>query len=403
MGERTFTTYRYRWVVLFFFSMMQCIMQMLWITFASITGEASTFYNVTPMQIGFLSMVFMIMYVFFSFPASWAIDTFGIRKGVGFGVILTGIFALTRAYGASNFTWVLVSMTGIAIAQPFILNSLTAMASKWFPMKERATAVGIASLFLFVGMMIGLALTPVLTLEFGIPGMLKIYGYVTLFFVVAYLIFVKEKPPTPPDEIDNSKVKVAEGLKHIFSQRSMILLIVFFFFALGMFTAVTTWIEQMLTPRGFSIVQAGNLGAMIMIGGIIGCLIVPTISDKKRKRKPFIILSALITIPTLIGLTFANSYMLLLFSGFIFGFFFLGAGPIIYQYAAETSYPAPEATSQGLLMLAGNISGIIYIFAMDFFRDADGSMTPFMIFMITMTPVSLFLATRLKESVIVEN
>ncbi len=163
-------------------------MQMLWITFASITGEASTFYNVTPMQIGFLSMVFMIMYVFFSFPASWAIDTFGIRKGVGFGVILTGIFALTRAYGASNFNWVLFSMTGIAIAQPFILNSLTAMASKWFPMKERATAVGIASLFLFVGMMIGLALTPVLTLEFGIPGMLKIYGYITLVFVSRLLI-----------------------------------------------------------------------------------------------------------------------------------------------------------------------------------------------------------------------
>ena len=85
MGGKVFTVYKYRWVVLFFFSMMQCIMQMLWITFAPITSEAAEFYQVSALQIGFLSMVFMIVYLFVSIPASWAIDTFGIRKGVGFG------------------------------------------------------------------------------------------------------------------------------------------------------------------------------------------------------------------------------------------------------------------------------------------------------------------------------
>ena len=85
MGGKAFTVYKYRWVVLFFFSMMQCIMQMLWITFAPITSEAAEFYQVSALQIGFLSMVFMIVYLFVSIPASWAIDTFGIRKGAGFG------------------------------------------------------------------------------------------------------------------------------------------------------------------------------------------------------------------------------------------------------------------------------------------------------------------------------
>jgi len=396
--ENQYQVYRYRWVVLFFYSMMQCVMQMLWITFAPITSEAAEFYQVSAMQIGLLSMVFMIVYLFMSVPASWAIDTFGIRKGVGFGVILTGLFALTRGLWADSFTWILISMIGIAVAQPFILNSLTAMAARWFPLEERATAAGIASLFLFIGIMAGLALTPILTISYGIQGMLRIYGFFALFFSVTYLIFVREKPPTPPAEVDTERVLVFEGLKHIFRQRDMILLLLIFFFGLGMFNAITTWIEQMIAPRGFSIVQAGNLGALIMVGGIIGCIVIPPISDRRRKRRFFVILSSLITLPTLVGLTYATSYPLLLVSGFIFGFFFLSVGPIIYQYSAEICYPAPEATSQGLLVLAGQISGIIYIFGMDTFRAADGSMTPFLLFMIAMTPVSIILALRLKES-----
>ncbi|MBU2645788.1 MFS transporter [bacterium] len=398
MEKATYTVYKYRWVVLFFYSMMQCVMQMLWITFAPITSEATAFYGVSALQIGFLSMVFMIVYLFVSIPASWAIDTFGIHKGVGFGVVLTGIFAMMRGFSGNNFTWVLASMIGIAVAQPFILNSLTAMAARWFPLEERATAAGIASLFLFIGIMAGLALTPVLTIEYGIPGMLKIYGFFTLFFAVTYLVFVREKPPTPPAAVDTERTLVFDGLKHIFKQRNMIILLVIFFFGLGMFNAVTTWIEQMIAPRGFSIVQAGTLGALIMVGGIVGCIVIPTLSDRIRKRKFFVILSTVLTLPTLIGLTYATSFTLLLISGFVFGFFFLSVGPIIYQYSAEICYPAPEATSQGLLVLAGQISGILFIFGMDMFRAEDGSMTPFLLVMIALTALNIVFASRLKES-----
>ena len=86
----------YRWIILLNYAFIQAIMQMLWITFAPITGDAAGFYGVSALQIGFLAMSFMIVYIFISFPASWAIDTFGIRKGVGFGVVLTGVFGILR-------------------------------------------------------------------------------------------------------------------------------------------------------------------------------------------------------------------------------------------------------------------------------------------------------------------
>jgi MFS family permease len=402
MEEIEYRVYGYRWVILLVYAVIQGIMQMLWITFAPITGDAAKFYHVTPLEIGFLAMSFMVVYIFISFPASWAIDTFGIRKGVGFGVILTGIFGLTRGLFGDNYTWVMFSMIGLAIAQPFILNSVTALCAKWFPLNERATATGLAVMAQFVGIVVGMAATPFLTIKFGLPGMLKIYGVFTVAGAICFFLFIKPAPPTPPSEVDTERTLVLEGLKHIFRQKDMILLIIMFFIGLGIFNAVTTWIEQMIAPRGFNIIQAGTLGAVLMIGGIVGCFIIPPLSDKFRRRRPFIIICLIASTPGLIGLTFSTAYGLLLASGFVLGFFFMSAAPVIFQYGAEISYPSPEATSQGLLMLAGQVSGIIFILGMDLFRTESGSMTPFLLVLIGLSLVSIVLSFMLKESRLIE-
>jgi hypothetical protein len=80
----------------------------------------------------------------------------------------------------------------------------------------------------------------------------------------------------------------------------------------------------------------------------------------------------------------------------------MSVGPIMYQYSAEITRPAPEATSQGLLTLSGQISGIIFIFGMDMFRTGSGSMTPFLLVMIALASVNIILAFLLKESSMIE-
>lgn len=402
MKETTFEVNGYRWVVLLVYCIIQAVMQMLWISFAPITGEAAGFYQVNPLQIGFLAMSFMIVYIFVSFPASWTIDTFGIRKGVGFGVILTGIFGLTRGLFGSSYTFVLFSTIGLAIAQPFLLNSITSLSAKWFPLEQRATAAGMAVMAQFIGIVIGMAATPFLAIRFGIPGMLNIYGALAVAGAICFFLLIKPAPPRPAGEIPERELFL-EGLKHIFKIRVMIILITIFFIGLGLFNAITTWIEQMIAPRGFNIIQAGTLGAVLMVSGIVGCLIVPPLSDKYRKRKLFIIVCIIFSGPGLIGLTFANSYWLLLVSGIVLGFFLLSAAPVIFQYAAEVSYPSPEATSQGVLMLSGQIAGIMFIFGMDYFRTESGSMTPFLIVLIGLSLFNILLSLMLTESKLIES
>jgi MFS family permease len=400
MEKTQFKVYGYRWIMLLVFMFAVVVNQLLWITFAPITSDAARYYGVSDLSIGLLSMIFMIVYIVVSIPASWAIDTYGVRVAVGIGAALTGVFGLLRGLLAPNYTWVLVAQIGIAIGQPFILNAVTTVAARWFPMQERATAAGLGSLAMYLGILLGMALTPFLTISLGMAGTLLAYGVVSLLAAVVFFVLARERPPTPPcPPGQEARSLVWAGLKQVLRQREFLLLMVIFFVGLGAFNAVTTWIEGIVRPRGFSVTDAGIAGGLMIVGGIIGALVLPSLSDRYRKRTPFLTLAVLGATLGLLGFTFATSYWLLLASGLVFGFFLLAAGPIGFQYGAEITYPAPEGTSNGLLLWMGQISGILFILGMDSFKSAQtGSMTLPLAVLIALMVLGLLLSTRLREA-----
>jgi cyanate permease len=399
MEKSAYRVYGYRWVMLLVFMAIVALNQLLWITFAPITGNATIFYDVTDLDIGLLSMVFMIVYIVVSIPASWVIDTYGIRTAVGIGAALTGGFGLLRGLFAPSYALVFAAQIGIAVGQPFILNAVTTVAARWFPARERATAAGLGSLAMYLGIFAGLTLTPYLTVHSGIADTLVVYGIAGLAAAVLFFALARERPPSPPcPPGQDERSLVLDGMKQIFRIGNFLVLLLVFFIGLGIFNAVTTWIEDILRPRGFSILEAGNVGGLMIIGGIAGALIVPSLSDHFRKRVPFLILAVLGAVLGLIGVTYAAQYGLLLLSAFIFGFFLLSAGPLGFQYAAEITHPIPEGTSNGLLLLMGQISGIIFIFGMDGLKSGEtGSMTLPLVILIAGLAVCVVLCLRLKE------
>jgi sugar phosphate permease len=400
MQKTEFKIYSYRWIMLSVYMLVVAVNQLMWITFAPVTLEAAHYYGVSDIKIGILSMCFMIVYLVVSIPASWIIDKFGIRTGVGIGVVLTGIFGLSRGLVSTNYNLVLLSQICIAIGQPFLLNAITKIAARWFPIEERATASGLATLSMYIGILGGMILTPNLIIKSGIGGMLYIYGISGIAAAIIFIILAKERPLTAPCNPDQEERALAmDGLKRIFHFKNFFLLMFIFFIGLGVFNAVTTWIENILSPRGFSSIQAGITGGLMIIGGIIGALILPILSDRYRKRIPFILISLAGATLSLAGITFASNYTFVIISGIAFGFFLLSAGPIGFQYGAEITYPVSEGTSNGLLLLMGQISGIAFIFGMDGFKSSvTGSMTRPLIVLIILMFISFIGATRLKES-----
>jgi MFS family permease len=399
MEDSNYKVYGYRWVVLLAFMGVVAINQLLWITFAPITTDAARYYGVSELSIGLLSLSFMLVYIIVSIPASWAIDTYGLRVAIGLGAVLTGAFGLLRGFAGSNYTFVLLAQIGIAVGQPLILNAVTTVAARWFPPQERATAAGLGSLAIYLGIIVGLALTPYLSERSGINGMLLVYGIVSVIAVILFFAFARERPVTPPcPPGQDERSLVLDGLRQIIRQRDFVLLMLVFFVGLGAFNAVTTWIEEILSPRGFSAIQAGDTGGLMILGGIIGALIIPILSDHYRRRTPFLILAVVGAMLGLFGVTYAQNFTVLLVSAAVLGFFLLSAGPVGFQYGAEITFPAPEGTSNGLLLMMGQISGIIFILGMDGFKSPQtGAMTLPLLALLVLMIVTLLVCTRLRE------
>jgi len=400
MEKKAVVIYPYRWVVLGVFMVIIAANQLLWITFAPVTSEAMRYLHATDLQIGVLSMSFMVVFILLSIPASWIIDRYGIRVGVGIGALLTGVFGLMRGLISTDYTSVLLSQIGIAAGQPFLLNAITKVASRWFPVNERATAAGLGTLSMYVGIFAGMVVTPYLVKNTGLESTLYYYGLFAAVAAVLFFVGVREKPRTPtcrPDQEERSLV--LDGMKQIFKVKDFNLLMVIFFIGLGIFNCVTTWIENILVPRGFTAVEAGMTGGVMIFSGIMGAFIMPTISDHLRKRKPFIILAVVGAAIGLAGICFATSYWLLMFSGVVLGFFLLSSGPIGFQYGAEVTYPISEGTSNGFLLLMGQISGIVMIVLMDVLKDpVSGSMTKPMLALLVLMVIAVFVSALLKES-----
>jgi len=290
LNQTSVTVYRYRWIALTVFSLVQIGIQFFWATFLPITGEAAEFYGVTPLAIGFLSMLYMLVYIFVSLPSSWTISNFGVYKAVGFAAVIMALFGLVRGLFGDNYPIVLVCTAMLAVAQPFIINAITTMSARWFPVHERTTATGLAMLAQLVGIMGGMAVTPLMVAAVGIKSMLVLYGVIAFSICVLFLLFYRESPPTPASLVETKEAPplIRQGLKLVFNNKDAVLLLIIFCGGMVVFNSVSTWIEQILSPRGFDAIQAGTLGGFMILGGILGCIVLPLLSDKTGKRRVFI-------------------------------------------------------------------------------------------------------------------
>jgi Na+/melibiose symporter-like transporter len=225
-----------------------------------------------------------------------------------------------------------------------------------------------------------------------------IYGIVALISALFFLAFTREAPPTPPcPPGQESRALMLDGLKSMLKMRDIWVLLGLFLVGMGVFNGVSTWIEGIVSPKGFSITQAGDMGGFLLIGGILGAAFIPALSDKFRKRKIFLLVGLLLVVPCLIGVTYATSYWFLAVAMFALGFCLMSLAPIGYQYAAEITFPAPEGTSNGLMNLAGQIS-VVFVYAMEALKSPDGSFTVSLIFLAILTIASGLSVAFIKES-----
>jgi MFS family permease len=412
--------YPYRWVILLVFMLISTVEQIQWLVHAAVARPAAVFYAgqfdpASFLNIDFLAEVYMLVFILLSFPASYVIDTYGIRVGISIGAVLAGVGGLCKGLFARDFEAVVFAQVGLAVAQPFILNSVTALSARWFPLRERATAAGLAALAQYLGILIAMVVTPFMIgsdaaqpgYGTGFESMLSTYGWITFGAATLTVVLIRERPPTPPSADALQRQSFSQGVRLILGQRDMQITLYLFLVGLGIFNAVSSMTDAIAAHAGVED-SDGLIGGLMLVGGIIGASILPVLSDRFRKRKIFLVICVAGMVPGMFGLTFAGNlsndpetvYAISLVASFVLGFFIMSAGPLGFQYAAEVTYPAPESTSQGMLLWVGQITGIIFVVGMSV--ESNRYLPGFLIAFVILSLLSAAVVLLLRESPMIE-
>uniref|UniRef100_G1SMK1 Choline/ethanolamine transporter FLVCR1 n=1 Tax=Oryctolagus cuniculus TaxID=9986 RepID=G1SMK1_RABIT len=336
-----------RFVVLLVFSLYSLVNAFQWIQYSIISNVFEGFYGVSLLHIDWLSMVYMLAYVPLIFPATWLLDTRGLRLTalLGSGLNCLGAWIKCGSVQRHLFWVTMLGQCLCSVAQVFILGLPSRIASVWFGPKEVSTACATAVLGNQLGTAVGFLLPPVLvpntqnntSLAYNISTMF--YGtsaIATLLFIMTAIAF-KEKPQYPPSQAQAAlrdsppeEYSYKKSIRNLFKNIPFVLLLVTYGIMTGAFYSVSTLLNQVILKYyPGEEVNAGRIGLTLVVAGMVGSILCG------------------------LWLDYTKTY----------NFFMTGYLPLGFEFAVEITYPESEGTSSGLLNAAAQIFGILFTLA----------------------------------------
>ncbi|MFZ0171087.1 MAG: MFS transporter [Acidimicrobiales bacterium] len=340
-----------RWMILAGYGLLAASTQLLWLTFAPITTQTARVMHVSSGATGDLAIIFPFVYIVLGLPTGrWLDGSF--KRALTTGALLTAAGALIRLAAPDSFAVQLSGQVVIAAGQPLVLNAITKVAGQHFPRGERATAISVGSVSLFLGILVAMLTGGPLFDAGGLRLLLAVQA-VPAVIAAVWMLMALRTPATYPD---NPSTSIALGWLR--RDRFMWVLAGLLFVGMGIYNAVATWLETILNHfhEGSS---AGNLVALMTFAGILGAAILPPVIAAKNRRRAM--LSAATGLTALCFLVIAARHGLAWIAVFLFveGFVLMTSLPVTLDWSELHAGPERQGGAVGFLMLAGNLGGVV--------------------------------------------
>lgn len=342
-----------RWAVLAGYALLVACTQLLWLTFAPIDTRAAAAMNTDVGSVGDLSAVFPLIYIILALPAGRWLDL-RFEPALGLGAVLTAGGALLRVISPTSFGWQLAGQLVIACGQPFVLNSINKVAARYFPERERATAISIGSVALFAGILAAvLAGGPL----FDAGGLrLLVTTQAAVAAAAAVLMGLALRTPA----FFRGEPVVAVSLRWLAGDRLMWLLAGLVFIGMGTYNAVATWLQPILQHFGEG-GSAGGLIAAMTVAGIVGAAVLPSIVAARDQRRTMLV--AAISLSVLVFVALAVRHEVPWIAGWLVaeGFLLMACLPVVLDWSEVHAGPQRQGAAVGFLLMAGNLGGLVLI------------------------------------------
>ncbi|KZC06596.1 Feline leukemia virus subgroup C receptor-related protein 2, partial [Dufourea novaeangliae] len=372
--------YRRRWLILVIFILYSASNAMQWIQYSIIANIVMDYYKVSSFLVDMTSMIFMITYIPFIFPASYLLDKFGLKFAALAGAIGNTLGAWIKVFSVNQdlFWLTFVGQTVVAVSQTFILSVPARLAAVWFGPDQVSSACSIGVFGNQLGIAIGFLFPPMLVPSSNDPSVigrgLQIMFYIvaafTTMILIMILLFFKSEPPLPPSPAQavqreaESTESFFQSVKKLVTNVGYLLLLLSYGINVGIFYAISTLLNHIVLqyfPHHEK--DAGRIGLTIVCAGMLGSVVCGIVLDKTHKFKETTLGVYLFSFLGMIIFTFtldsSQIYVIYVTAGLL-GFFMTGYLPVGFEFAAELTYPEPEGTSAGLLNAVCQVFGIVF-------------------------------------------
>jgi predicted MFS family arabinose efflux permease len=335
------------------YASLVAVTQMLWLTFAPIDTDVARVFDVSKTAVGWLALVFPLLYVLLALPAGVALDRW-FRGSLAVGAGLTSAGSVLRLV-SQTFAWALAGQVVIAVAQPLVLNAMTKTATGYLPEPERPTGIAVASAGQFLGAAVGLGMGPLLASKNDLGPLLPAQAVLSLLAVVALVTALRRRPAVagPPAAVGMAELRAVWNIALIRRLAQLA------FVGVGVFVAVSTWLQPILDHDDISSTATGAMLAGMLLAGTAGCAILPPIVARTSSERAYLIFVLVWVCAGFASLAVVHSRVVADFVLVIaIGFVLLAALPVLLELAERRTGDS-GGVATGILLLAGNAGGLL--------------------------------------------
>lgn len=350
--------------MIFAYAALVAATQALWVTYTPITTTAAAHWGVSEEAVGWLAQVFPLLYVVLALPFGyWADRRF--RGSLAVGAGLTAAGALIRL--VPGYEYALAGQIVISVAQPLVVNGINKIVSLYVAPAKRPAAIAIGSSSLFIGILLSTVSVPFFM---DGQGMQAVNGSQAIFAAAASLAFLAALRIRPLHAAEGATAQVS--MKALWSQRWVRHLSLLLFVGFGLFIALTTWLEVLSDALGMSEEQVGIGLGLMTVAGIVGAGVVPSWAAAGKRSRYMLCASLGMSVVTLAALWIgANVWVFVAMLGAT-GFLLLADLPIILVTAESKASPETAGTVAGMLLLFGNLGGVVLSLGVQALLDYRG-------------------------------
>ncbi|KAI1845984.1 hypothetical protein JX266_007793 [Neoarthrinium moseri] len=377
-----YRVYKRRWFGLVALTLMNVIVSWDWLTFSPVSQHAAAYYGESESTINWLSTGFLFVFVVIS-PLTVYMLHWGVKPSIVTAAALLLVGNWVRYAGSHDsaggtFGVVMFGQVLIGAAQSFVLSGPTRYSDLWFTSRGRVGTTALMSLANPLGAALGQLVVPFMVTQPSDVSSMVLYVSVIATVICIPSFFVPAAPPTPPaPSCETPKEPLLASVRRLGRNLEFWLILLPYGIYVGLFNSISSLLNQMMMPYGFSSDDAGIAGAVLIVVGLVAAAITSPILDR---TKAFLL--AIKTAIPLIGLCYlafvwmpatrvmAGPYVVLA----VLGAASFSLVPVALEYLIELSHPcSPEVTSTAAWSL-GQLLGATFILISDALKapaDAD--------------------------------